>query len=137
MHLAFSASNGFFSGYLEYFWNARHLKEIGMALKSFPNKVPDDYLFELGSKMPDSNYAYYFALHAYTLGQTGYCALQIVIDNKQDSPEAGECRFSIAAEPSAINRLGKLLLTFSELKHQSMIWSLSGEDDCLIENQKS
>ena len=137
LHLMFSASNGFFNGFLDYFCNANDLKEIGIALQSFPKKIPDDYLYEIGSKRPQDNFAYYFALHAYTIDQSGHCALQVVIDNRQAKPYEGECRFSIKAEPSAINRLGEMLLTFSNLKHLSMNWSLTGENDRLVENRKS
>jgi hypothetical protein len=135
LHLVFSASNGRFSGSLGYYCNTDNLKELGMALRSFPKKVPDDYLYEIGSTRPEDNCAYYFALHAYTTDMSGHCALQVVIDNKRDKPYEGECRFSIAAEPLAINRLGGLLLTFSNLKHCSMAWSLSGKSDCLVENE--
>jgi hypothetical protein len=135
LHLVFSASNGLFEGHLEFFCNATGIKELGTALHSFPNKIPDAYSYEIGSAQKENNSAYYFALHAYTTDMSGRCALQIVVDNNQDKPDEGACRFSIKAEPSAINRLGKLLLTFSEMKHQTLNWSLSGENDCLIENE--
>lgn len=135
LHLDLSASNGLFAGQLGYFCNADDIKEIGTALQSFPNKIPDEYLYEIGSARQEDNSAYYFALHAYTTDRSGQCALQIVIDNNQDKPNEGACRFSIKTEPSAINRLGKLLLRFSETKHHTLNWSLSGENDCLIENE--
>jgi hypothetical protein len=135
LHLLFSANNGLFGGVLEYFCNADDLKKIGLALQSFPENIPDDYIYEIGSTRPEDNFAYYFALHAYTTDTSGHCAFQIVIDNKRNKPTEGECRFSIEAEPSAINRLGELLLIFSELKHHSMDWSLAGDCDSLVENE--
>ncbi|MGB7582114.1 MAG: hypothetical protein WBL85_06675 [Sedimentisphaerales bacterium] len=120
LNLALSASNGLFAGQLEYFCNADDIKKIGTTLQSFPNKIPDEYLYEIGSAQKGNNSAYYFALHAYTTDMSGQCALQIVIDNNRDKPDEGACRFSIKAEPSAINRLGKLLLRFSEMKHQTL-----------------
>ena len=135
LNLVFSANSGRFNGSLVYFCSVDNLKELGMALRSFPKKVPDEYLYQIGSPRPEDNCAYYFALRAYTVDMSGHCALQIVIDNRQDKPCEGQCRFSIKAEPSAINRLGGLLLTFSELKHRSMTWSLSGKSDRLVENR--
>ncbi len=136
VNLVFSASNGVLNGRLEYYCNASDLKDIGKALRSFPRKVPDEYSYEIGSTKPEDRFAYYFAIHAYTTDGSGHCALQIVIDNNGKRPDEEACRFSIKAEPSAINRLGALLITFSKLKHHGIIWSVSGEADCLIENEK-
>jgi hypothetical protein len=55
------------------------------------------------------------------------------MDNNNKRPDDEACRFSIKTEPAAIQRLGKLFLAFSQLKHHTMIWSLSGNEDCLIE----
>lgn len=38
LNLAFSATNGLFSGYLEYYCNADDLAEIGQALHTFPKR---------------------------------------------------------------------------------------------------
>jgi hypothetical protein len=131
LHLKFSASNGLFDGSLEYFCNANDLKEIGEALRSFPKKIPNEYIYQIGS--PEGNFACYFSLRAYITDLSGHCALQIVIDNNQKGTDEAECRFSIKAEPSAINRLDELFLTFSKLKHSELNWSLSGETDCLVD----
>jgi hypothetical protein len=135
VHLFFSASNGVFDGFLEYYCNASDLKDIGKALRSFPKKVPNAYSCEIGSTRPEDNFAYHFALHAYTTDNLGHCALQVVIDNNQDRPYEGACRFSIKAEPAAINRLGKLLTDFAKLKHQQLNWTVSGEGDGLTESE--
>jgi hypothetical protein len=131
----FTASNGVFNGFLEYYCVASDLKDIGTALRAFPTKVPNAYSYEIGSTRPEDNFAYHFALHAYTTDCSGHCALQVVIDNNQDRPDEGVCRFSIRAEPAAINRLGNLLMEFANLKHHELNWTVSGEGDALIENE--
>jgi hypothetical protein len=135
LNLVFTASNGTFEGDLEYYCNAEDLVEIGEALRSFPRKMPDEYSYELGSLRAEDRCAYYFALRAYTTDKSGHCALQVVIDNRRDRPNEGACRFSIKAEPSSVNRLGHLLLTFSKLEHHALTWSASGERDALIEHE--
>lgn len=63
---------------------------------------------------------------------SGHCALQIIIDNRFEPPADGSCCFSIKTDPSAINRLGKLLLTFADLKHNVLKWSVAGDGDALL-----
>ena len=133
-NLVFSASNGVFDGFLEYYCNASDLKDLGKALRAFPKRVPDTFSYEIGSTKPEDNFAYHFALHAYTTDNSGHCALQVVIDNNQARPDEGACRFSIQAEPAAINRLGDLLTEFAGLKHHELIWTVSGKGDALVEN---
>ncbi len=135
LSLVFSATNGVFDGRLEYYCNASDLTDIGKALRPFPTKVPDEYSYEIGSTKPEDKFAYHFALHAYTTDMSGHCALQVVIDNNRDIPDEGACRFSIQTEPSALNRLGELLLEFAKLKHHELNWTLSGEGDSLVEKQ--
>ena len=132
VNLVFSASNAVFDGSLEYYCNASDLEDIGKALRSFPRKVPDAYSYEIGSSRPEDNFAYHFALHAYTTDNRGHCAIQVVIDNNQDRPDEGACRFSILAEPAAINRLGNLLMEFAKLKHHELNWTVSGDGDSLV-----
>lgn len=136
LNIVVSATNGLFDGSLEFYCDTDDLINLGNALRVFPKKAPDEYFFELGSNKPEDNYAYYFAIHAYTTDRSGHSALQIVLDNNKSRPDEGSCCFSIKAEPSAINRLGELLLIFSNLEHLELNWSLSGEADCLIGEDK-
>ncbi len=133
LNLVVSVCKGDFAGCLEFYCDTNDLRNIGEALQSFPKKVPDEYVYEIGSNKPEVNFAFYFMICAYTLDKSGHCALQIVIDNNEKRPDEEACRFSIKADPAAIQRLGRLFLAFSQLKHHTMIWSLSGEHDCLVE----
>ncbi|MGD0093586.1 MAG: hypothetical protein ABSE73_27065 [Planctomycetota bacterium] len=135
LHLVFYATNGVFEGRLEYYCNANDLNKIGSALQLFPTKVPDEYNYQIGSTKPEDNFAYYFALRPYTFDAAGHCALQVVIDNNGRRPGEGACRFSIQAEPWALNRLGKLLLEFAKLRHHELTWTVSGDGDSLVERE--
>jgi hypothetical protein len=68
-----------------------------------------------------------------TLDSAGHCALQLTLNNNRPSPDDGSCSFSIRAEPAAINRLGRLLTAFGELKHSELRWS--DTDGELMERQ--
>lgn len=134
VNLVFTANNGAFKGQLEYYCDPNDLKDIGMALRDFPKKIPDEYSYEIGSTKSEDNFAHYFALHASTTDRSGHCALQVVIDNNKNRPNEGACSFSIIVEPNALVRLGELLIAFSKLKHREMCWTLSGDGDSLIKD---
>ena len=133
LNLVFSASNGTFSGLLDYYCNSSDIKDLGIILSKFPRKAKDEYIYKIGSPDPRDNFAYFFVLRAYTIDMTGHCALQIRIDNNRETPYEEACCFSIKVIPTELIRLGKLLLTFSKLKHKELNWSVSGDSDSLIE----
>lgn len=133
--LPFRVNNGRFQGQLLWYCYPEELKKIGNALSPFPEKVPDEYLFEVGSPKPEDNMVFYFMLRAYTYDLGGHCALEIAIKINWDKPKQEECRFSIEAEPWAIHRLGELLKEFSTLKYSYLKWSLNSDNDLLIENK--
>jgi len=137
LHLVLSADNGVLVGCLEFYCNASDLKDVGEALRVFPKGVPDKYSYELGAPRPHGNWAYHLALRAYTHDRSGHCALQVIMDNNRDMPKEEACRFSIEAEPAAINRLGRLLLEFAKLKHHELIWTVAGEGDSLLETEST
>jgi Mn-dependent DtxR family transcriptional regulator len=99
------------------------LKEIGKSLQSFPKRMDDEYIYEYGTEKAEERYYRHFWLKVYTVDSLGHCAIQFHINKNTEEPEEGICRFSICAEASAINRLGKLFETFSELKHLEFRWS--------------
>jgi hypothetical protein len=130
-NIVFSANSGVFQGSISimgiwFDWR------IGKALSAFPRKLPDEYSYEIGSNKPD-NKSPYFSLRAYTRDNLGHTALQVTMNNKKDSPEDGECCFSIVAERSAINRLGKLISEFSNEKYRLLKWSPKPDNDALVE----
>ena len=127
LDLVFSASNGTFAGAVEYYCNTPDLEDLGKSLQAFPTTVPDAYSYETGQERFDND----FASHVYTTDAVGHCALQVVIDNHRARPDEGACRFSIPAEPAAINRLGRLLFQFAKLRHYELKWTPSGEGDLL------
>jgi hypothetical protein len=133
--LQFTANNGRFQGQFLWYCYPNELKEIGNALSTFPKKVPDEYLFELGSPQDRVNYLYNFALHAYTYDKSGHSALEITIKVNYDKPEEEECRFSIKAEAWAFHRLGEQIIEFSKLKYSLLKWSLNPDNDILLENK--
>ena len=123
LNLVISASNGVMSGTLEYYCNAEDLDEVGGKLAVFPERREDTYAYELGSPRPEDRFAFHFALRTSTLDSAGHCALQLTMNNNRPSPDDVSCSFSIRAEPAAINRLGRLIMAFGELKHSELRWS--------------
>jgi len=133
LNLIFSASNGLFCGHLDFYCSVDDIKRLGKVLSIFPREASDEYIYKIGSPNPKNNCAYFFQLRAYTINMIGHCALQIRINNNEEKADEGACRFSIKVEPTELNRLGELLLTFSKLRHKELNWSLSGDLDSLIE----
>lgn len=121
--IEFIVSNGVFSGRTDIYCNVEDLKEIGKSLQNFPNKIADEYIYEYGSEKPEDRNYRHFWLKVYTVDSLGHCAIQFNINNNTEEPEEGICRFSILAEASAVNNLGKLFEKFSELKHLEFRWS--------------
>jgi hypothetical protein len=128
----FWASNGLFQGGIRFYFERGHLKRMGKALSSFPDKIPGECSYSIGSQHPDDKSSY-LILRAYMADNQGHTALQVVMNNKDDVPDEGECRFSIMAEPWAIHRLGELLLKFSDSKYCALNWSLNSDNDMLEE----
>jgi hypothetical protein len=108
---------------LEYYCNADDLTEMGSKLMAFPERIGDTYSYELGSPRSEDRFAFHFVLRAHTLDSAGRCALQISMNNNRQQPDDSSCSFSIRTEAAAINRLGRLLKTFGELKHTTLHWS--------------
>jgi hypothetical protein len=107
LHLQFDATNG---------------------LVNFPQKIGDEYKYELGSSEPEDNWAYHFMLRAFTTDRSGHCAIQIKMDNNaRSAPYEHASTFSIVAEPAAINRLGNLFLRCAKLEHRRFTWTETDE----------
>jgi hypothetical protein len=130
LDLTFTANNGGFQGKVQWYCNPDDLKNIGEALSPFPNKIPDEYIFDV-----DTNWSH-LSIKAYNFDRSGHCALQIYINNNKKNPDEGECRFSIVVEAWAIHRLGELLKKFSTLKYSYLKWSPNPDNDLLVENKK-
>ena len=128
----FWASNGLFQGGIRLHLDRGHLERIAKTLSPFPDKIPGECSYSIGSKRPDDN-SDYLMLRAYMADNQGHTALQVVMNNKEDGPDEGECRFSIMAEPWAIHRLGELILRFSDSKYCALKWSLNADNDELME----
>lgn len=126
------ASNGNFSASSDFYCNVDDLSEIGSALSSFPKNVGDEYVYEYGSEDPAAKFYRYIKLRAYTVGNVGKCAIQIVVNTNEEEPGEGRSIFSIPADPASINRLGELFSAFSRLQHLEFRWS---EADSSIHEQ--
>jgi hypothetical protein len=58
----------------------------------------------------------------------GHCAIHLRFNNNGELPDREISEFCIEAEPLALNRLGKLIEKFAQLKHEILYWDLiSGE----------
>lgn len=125
LNLVLSAGNGNLAGKLEFYCNASDLADLGMKLSEFPKAPGDHCTYERGSRLPEHRFAYHLRLHAYTSDSVGHCGLQIAMSNNGCGPAEESCSFSILAEAAALNRLGRLLNTFSGLNHSELHWYVS------------
>jgi hypothetical protein len=131
LNLQVRASNGAFAGEVEIYEDTEQLRELGRALRRFPARVPDEVVKEIGSDDAKASYCH-FRMRAFTIDRTGHCALQFIFDPHQPEPHGGSCRFSIPADPAAVNRLGDLLVRFADLRHRELRWSPRLDDSGLF-----
>ena len=125
LNLVINASNGNVAACFEYYENADAIRKWASALEQFPRHSNDVFLHEIGSEVPEDRYAYYFRLRVFTTSSVGGCAIQLRFNNNQSLPGRELFEFCIQAEPSQINRLGKLLRTFAELNHEVLEWNVT------------
>jgi len=125
-YIEFSASNGDSQGATFLDCGEHDFKKFGKALSLFPKKIPDEYSYTIESEYDTVD----FTLHAYT-DKLEHTTLEIGTKSHDDVDD--EYRILILAEPSAIHRLGELLVEFSKPKYRLLKWSLSPDNDVLVE----
>ncbi len=163
-----SANNGSYQGKIQTGWevaNQDHLTKIGKALSRFPRKIPSKYSHEIRHKGDFP----YFTLRA-TVDNQGYTILELTMKSsrtnkllrveadypkkvdifaptplltnsaKSDDVFERESVVSFEVDHSAIQRLGELLLKFSDrhpdtglLKYHILRWSPNPNNDTLLE----
>jgi hypothetical protein len=109
--------------HFEYYENASVLAEFGKNLVSFPQHNTAVLLHEVGSERSEDNWSYYFRFRAFVIGSSGRCAIQIRFNNNQPLPDREQFEFCLRAEPTQLERLGKLYQAFSKLKDEVLEWS--------------
>ena len=123
VQLDLSAENGRFSGGFDFYTGVQELRKLAADLQNFPKYIGDEVRFIYGSPHKDDRVYRHLVIRAYTIDSVGHCAIQLIFNNREEEPYEGTANFSIRAEAGAINRLGKLLEKFSELKHLELYWS--------------
>ena len=116
--LFISASNGLFSGYLQVFIDIDDLVVMADALEKFPLKAGEEYKYVLGSEDQPETYAYLFVFRAHTRDSLGHSAIDLSMMDFQ-----GTAKFSIEADPLAINKLGKSLRRMKNFEKCQLVWT--------------
>ena len=119
-----STGNGIATSSLEIFGYVDEFKKFGEDLKSFPKDSNDVRQYELGSGNED--WAYYLLIKVFCYDSTGYTAIQIKINNKQDVPDLLESNFYLKTYPSSVNELGESLFNWRPDKDAML--------ECVLEN---
>ena len=127
LHLEWAVSNGDHATTFEVYLNADVLVHFADALEVFPRHATDVFLFELGSERPEDRWAYYFRFRAFTTDGLGHSAVHLRFNNNRDLPERTIAEFCIPAEPSQLNRLGRLFRNFATLQHRRLEWTPAGD----------
>ena len=118
------------------YWEDRgqeHLIKMGKALRRFPKKVPGQYSREVREKADFP----YFVLRAHA-DNPEHIFLEIILKSRAEEERC----ISFTVEPSAIHRLGELLLEFSKwerhsFKYHILRWSPNPNNDELVEFELS
>lgn len=124
LNLLVQASNGRQTGELEIYAATEDLVRCADALSAFPRHATEVFLWEIGSERPEDRWAFYFRLRAFVAKPSGECALQVRFNNNQDLPAREITEFCLQAEPSQINRLGRLFQEYASLRHEVLVWSV-------------
>lgn len=122
INLVLEVCNGRSLARITYYMNAASLVEWANHLEVFPRDNNDVFLFEIGSERPEDRWAYYLRLRAFLKDAAGHSALHIRLNNNQDLPSREIAEFCLDAEPSQINRLGRLCREFGKLNHAVLDW---------------
>ncbi len=122
------ATSGRLRGRLEFYCNASDLVELAEELEAFPRHASAVYLWELGTEKDEDRFAHYFRFRLFTTDSVANSAIQLRFNNNRELPEREISEFCIEAETSGINKLGKLVRKFSELKHEVLYWEPLGGD---------
>jgi len=134
LNLVIEATNDRHRGQLVFYINAGDLLDLAEELENFPRHASAVYLWELGSEKNEDRFAYYFRMRLFTTDSVGHCAIQFRFNNNKDLPERKISEFCITADPSELNKLGKLVRKYAKLEHEILYWEPGGGD--LILTQK-
>ena len=133
LNLRLNASNGRISGELEYYCNATDLASFGNKLAGFTGRESLEYT--LGSDRSEDRFAYFLKIEVVRIDSRGHCAICIQMNNNFDHPNKERSEFSIPADVADINRLGSLMLGFSQLGHFTLDWRV--ETGSLLEEDEN
>ena len=108
------------TSHLRFYGYSDAFKEFGSSLILFPQLITDTVSFQVGEN--DLKWAYYMLMKVFCYERNGHTAIQIILDNHQQSPDTIKTEFYIRTVPAQINRLGKLLLEWDPKTEKELIW---------------
>jgi hypothetical protein len=117
-----TASNGLFTGHLEFFCDTEELSRLGDKLKTFPCSIEDQIVYEIGSEETQKRLAYYLRFHTKVIDGAGHCAIHFRINNNGLVPHNGIADFSLKANPAELNELGELLRKLASFQISDFSW---------------
>ncbi len=124
LNLVVKAATDIQCGQLEIYDNADFLKELADSLEQFPKNMEDQIKWELGSEKPEDKFAFYFLFRVFNHRAEGYTSrIHIRFNNNEKFPFRQISDFCIPCQPAGLNRLGKLLKEFAELKSKKLTWN--------------
>ncbi len=113
--------SGGVTSYLKFYGYSDTFKEFANSLILFPQLITDTVSFQVGEN--DIKWAYYLLMKIFCYERNGHTAIQIILDNHQQSPDTIKTEFYIKTVPAAINNLGKLLFHWDPKTEKELIWN--------------
>jgi hypothetical protein len=117
------ASNGEFTGALEFYTHDEPLGEFACRLLEFPDGRGNEAKFVIGSR--EGNWAYYVLMRAFLIDRAGHAALEFAVDDRRAHPHPAEARLFIPCEVEAVKRLGRQLRSWIERSDESLTWTVA------------
>lgn len=125
LRLLIVASYGRLRGELEYYCNADDLQELGAQMRAYSGSRDQEIVYELGSEKPEDRFAFFLSLRVQAINSRGHCCLSVRLNNNDPTPRREITELSIPAEVADVNRLGDLLMGFSQLRHHRLVWRVT------------
>lgn len=119
-----TASSNDWQGTLEFWSYADLIKDFAEKLKTFPNNLKEEVVFEIGEELSDKRPVHqcYLLLRVYCFDAVGHVAIEVVMNNNSTENDTKKARFNIYSEPQQINDLGRMLYEWNPVKESELVW---------------
>ena len=119
-HIQIGASNGYFSGFQDFYTYSQDLEVLGTKLCQFPQNLQDEVVLEVGER--SAKCSCFVLVRAFLYDSVGHAAIEFAVDNNRKLLNHAQTNFFIRTEVAAINKLGQQLLSWLVSNDSQFLW---------------